>query len=350
MTINQAIPVKYHSFFDCGFDPRFSVDGKSFFQKKWTFGELQQNLKDVFWRAVFTFRAYCSTNTEEREIRQWILTCSKAEANWSNFNREAYVKDHWSNNITYVPYGEHDFLEKSSKLYHKLKPEFPSLRVFPSELLTPIHTINKPQAEHDLPDFILKQPLLDSFGNPIENADLSGLCTWGFARLSSDFISHHLNKSGLRYYVPHREYISATRSSSEELKKALREWRIVVAQNVIDRKCATSFEECKKNILSSLCKFKRSWDSYEQSHALLKEVGNVVHQKVFFEDYYKNLSFYSKIPNIFISFFDKFFVEKRYKKNEYYRDLGYKLLCKAFIKQAPQNLTGNLFREIQTSS
>jgi hypothetical protein len=336
----DKVQVKFDAFFDMGFDPRFSKNGDYFFPNHgWK--NIAQRISGIANLALFVCKAYLSPSREERQVRQLILKCAKVESIWARFAREIFAYGKIEKmDPSLIQYAEHDFLERSSDLYKSLKKnEALPPRLFPSELLAPIHTINRPQDKHFWSaDYIKNHP-----GE--ENGDLSRQAMDGFARLSSNFLDCCLpdKKDKGTYYVPHHEFISATEIRSRLLKEKCRDWRQTAAQTITDKKCARSFAACRSQVKKDLTEFKSAWDKYASSHELLKEINQPYSQKDYFSKYYKELYFKSFFPkDLYMNLSGYFYGGSHVRQNEA-REAGYASLKKDLREKYPHTLTGQFY-------
>ncbi len=205
----------FHFFFDCGFDPRFSTDGDYLLpveSKSWEW--LRKQIGQ--WAAYLEFicRAYCSFDPEERKLRQMILTCAKIEKAWGDQTKSTFTEEYDGPYPVFAL--EHAFLNKASEFYQMLHPGSPSApRLYPSETLQAIHSINKPQAS-----YWRKERAVPGF----ENGDLSRCSIWGLWRLNEGLYSvyNQQEKRTIRFaidphefrYVPHYIFIHAIEEQS----------------------------------------------------------------------------------------------------------------------------------------
>ena len=263
-----ASKVLVNAFIDCGFDPRFDFSG-DYMNPPPESPTLWKTLVRWITYIEFTLRSYFSFDPEERAFRQMLLSSAKAELNWAKQTESTFIDKY--DNANHVRIREYDFLESASEFYKQLHPEHEG-RLYPDELLVPIHYTNHPQASYWHKD--CAEPNW-------ENGDLSRAGSWGYWRLSGDMYGYHSPSSNPRQsaidlidyrYVPHYLFFRAMTAPSDALKTALREYRSTISSITTDAKCARSFETCKQQLLPKIEAFHAAWTNYSRSHELLEEV------------------------------------------------------------------------------
>ncbi len=266
--------VQLNCFYDCGFDPRFSEDGNVYLtqlQRPWS--EFITTIREAVATILFALKAYLSCNSEERNLRQLILSCKQLEKRCSSYAYDAHVVASLdSRSISLFPTAEHALFEQLSALFKAIHPdEAHPTRLFPSELLRAIHTINKPQAVNWEADWAAPFPW--------ENGDLNRSAKWGLYRLSSGMYNYPRHIDQFEHgYVPHYIFIHAIKESSNELKSACRSLRDSLSKITTDMSAATSLGACKKRITPQIERLKACWDLYVQSNELLAELQSVFSQ------------------------------------------------------------------------
>lgn len=109
----DAKPVIMPAFVDCGFDPRFAFSGDyaSPVEQKGIWTIL------VEWLAYieFSVRAYLSFNSEERAVRQMLLSLAKAENVWAKYTDYTFTENFAG--ISSVSLLEREFLETATNYY-----------------------------------------------------------------------------------------------------------------------------------------------------------------------------------------------------------------------------------------
>ncbi len=290
-----AEQVKYDVFFDCGFDPRFSEDGKFYLNTpSRPLSELITTIREVIATLLFKLNAYLNFDGDERNVRQLILSCTKLEKAFSDYTYDAHMISYPA--VQCVP--EHAFFERVSDLFKAIFPdEAHPPRLFPSELLHSIHAINKPQpsllcpAELASPYDVLDDGNLSRW----DNGDLDRSSHWGLFRLTKGNFSYPTPEGWQKLdrfehnYVPHYLMVHAIQESSADLKTACRVLRTTLSEITIDMDSASSLEQCKQKISPQLQRVKQCWDLYTQSHELLTEVQSVFSQKDHHAPAYKAL-------------------------------------------------------------
>ena len=276
--------LKMPSFFDAGFDPRFTLDGNFFIPETRTWKTV---VREVIAYALFYIKAYCSFNREEREVRKLILRAAAFEQTWSSYCERYLVNDindpckHW------IPLAEYRFLETIGALYKKSVDDSPSPRLFPREVMMPIHRMNKPQ----------NTTWSDQQGLPYwENQDLNRM-GWAFMRLKN--ASYTVAKGQLdtfeHGYVPHYIFAQAIRQPAEQLKEACRDLRREITGTTSSIKKAFSFGECQTSLNAALRQFNTAWANYVHSHELLTEAQMVFSQHDFRANLYRAYDAESKL-------------------------------------------------------
>ena len=209
-----AKEVSMPAFFDCGVDPRFSKDGNYLLPAEKL--AVKSILSKWVARIEFFLRAYLSTDPEERRLRQMILSLAKAKEHLVKCTEYAFT-----NNIMEIPsvyVMQREFLEKASTM-HKIAHPDPNAqpRLYPSEVITPVHPTNKPQ----------NKLWAKNYARPNwQNEDLARSGSWGYWRLCEGmYESFNLSSNRTTYldtfdlrYVPHYIFINATEKSSAEVK------------------------------------------------------------------------------------------------------------------------------------
>ncbi|HSW85957.1 MAG TPA: hypothetical protein VLG49_00495 [Rhabdochlamydiaceae bacterium] len=336
----QPVKVALDAFYDMGFDPRFSKDGNYFHpQDKHS---LKQRIAEIFNYTLFTCKAYLSPSKEERHVRKLLLKCAKLETVWTKLGQQAFAYGNDKTDPSLVQYTEHDFFERTSDLYKSLKKaQALPRRLFPSELLAPIHSINKPQSTSQTAEIIKNHP-----GR--ENGDLSRQVSNGFARLSKNFLDFHPldDQTKNKYYVPHDQFIKATEPSVWMFKDTCRNWRENVAHTIVDKKCAKSFQECRAELKKDLNKFESAWNFFIRSHELLKEVSEPFSQKDYYENYYRELRFKSYFPKDLYMNISGYLYDSSHARENKAHDAGYESLKKDFADKYSHTLTGDLYKKI----
>ncbi len=284
----EGEPVQINCLYDCGFDPRFSEDGNVFLNApSRPLSELLTTIQEVVATILFTLKAYLSFDSEERNVRQAILSCAKLDRQFSAHAYNVFVKeDNWG--FSAFESAEHSFFERTSDLFKTLFPdEAHPPRLFPSELLQAVHTINKPQST-SVGD---PRPL------PWDNGDLDRCSSWGLFRLASNYSRNRDADRFEHTYIPHYLIVYAIKESSAELKIATRDLRSALSEITIDMSSATSLEQCKATIAPHLQRMKQCWDHYIQSHELLTEVQSVFSQTDYYAKFHEVRDWERYIPS-----------------------------------------------------
>lgn len=294
---NGVIRVKNDLFFDCGFDPRFSEDGKFYLNPtSSSLSDFMTTIRKMIASVLFKLNAYLSANCDERHLRQLILSCSEIEKAFAASTYNEHMICSYPS-VRSVP--EHAFFERISDLYKAIFPnKSHTHRLFPSEVLHAIHSINKPQKGLSCPAKLATPFIVLAHGKLSRwiNGDLDRSSHWGLFRLCKSNFEYSTSKGTqkldrLEYgYVPHYLMVHAIEESSKELKRACRAIREALSKITCDMSFANSLENCKQNLIPLLHKVKQSWDNYVQSHEQLNEVQTVFSQKDHYAPVYEALS------------------------------------------------------------
>lgn len=270
-------------FFDCGFDPKWSEDGNIFY------AEHCSNLWDcanvVYQYAmhlIFTLFSYVNFYSEDRNIRHAILSAACVETDFSQAveNQFSYGIHHfYDQNFERLYSLEHGFLQTIDKLYKVMfQEEGHPQRLFPSEMLIPIHPINRPQNESLTPESYLNGTLY------CENSDLSRTRTNAFIRLRNPPSYHNVRHHS--HFVDHAEYIRATVPAANALKHEMRELRKTLQKVTKEFFTAVNITRTKQLVAENLTQFHVAWNRYVQSHGVLQEAHAVFSQHDPLAQYY----------------------------------------------------------------
>lgn len=341
--------VHLNCFYDCGFDPRFSEDGNVYLaQPERSWSEFITTIQEVVATILFTLKAYLSCNSEERNLRQLILSCKQLERQCSSYAYDAHVTSSFDGrSIALFPTAEHDLFEKLSSLFKAVHPdEVHPPRLFPSELLHSIHTINKPQTHTWEADWAA--PL------PWDNGDLNRSARWGLFRLCSGVYDHPTRMDRFENgFVPHYIFIHAIKESSADLKSACRSLRASLSEITTDMSSAASLDACKERISPEIERLKACWDRYVQSHEILTEVQSVFSQADHFAKAHEVHRWESYIPSFLMDAYRQYSCD-HYGTSHYYSDQaseqGYESMKAAFNGPFNETRTGRFLaaREQET--
>lgn len=289
---NPIIPVTYSGHYDCGFDPRFTFDGENFNTKK-----LHKGWKERCAFVKFKFLAYFSFSSTKRKQFKAVLKCAKTEYALAKVDRKwcAFGKNYMEIGKRHSE-KEHDFFEASSALCKVMsrpgiKENLP-LRLFPIEILTPIHAINKPQNPLETFENLQKEKLeedaLKIFGEkPIkerrQNGDLGRLTPFGFSVLSPDCKQKEKKK-----YVEHVEFIEQIQPASDELKKAVRSFRKFIYNTTSNTEKRKDFKAWSSKLDSKTQRLQEAWQNYYLSHELLTKSQKIFEEADIYKNFYKH--------------------------------------------------------------
>lgn len=329
-TPQDAKIVEVKAWYDCGFDHRFSFEGDFLLsppRNSWV-----QASKNLAAYLEFQSRSMLSSDPDECNIRQLLIASAKAELAWARTTAKTFTVAFDHTNFSVIC--ERDFLDSVSKLYQVFHPHTTG-RLYPDEVLTPIHSINCPQGTS-----FDKRRARPGW----ENYDLRRTVSAGFWRLNSEM---YTDLDRIEYnYVPHYLFIDAVHASSDGVKNAIRELRYEINAISIDFQCARSVEALKGRLLPKLNAFHASWTAYIHSHDLLQEVQAIFsgqdHFQLYYE-YFRTQSFHS-FSTLLTNWDDKM------KMQEVETDLfnlAYESIKKAVLRDFPNTLSGRLLRTIE---
>ena len=251
-----ARTVEIKAWYDCGFDYRFSFEGD--FLLPPTRNSWYQASKNYIAYLEFQSRSMLASAPEECAIRQLLLASAKAELAWARTTAKTFTVAFDHTNFSVIC--ERDFLESVSKLYQFFHPHATG-RLYPDEVLNPIHSINCPQGTS-----FDKRRARPGW----ENYDLRRTVSAGFWRLNSEM---YTDLDRIEYnYVPHYLFIDAVHASSDGVKNAIRELRCEITAISVDFPCARSVQVLRGRLLPKLNAFHVAWTAYINSHDLLQEV------------------------------------------------------------------------------
>lgn len=241
---------------DCGLDPRFTFDGNFLLPT-----EESAKSRSVFQSFLLNQKEKC------------ILACADAEAKWSAYTQELYLTFETAAHIQRAPLAQHLFFQTLGELSKQLLPNRADLplRPYPSELMTPIHAMQKPQNG--------KQPIK---GDAV-NGDLMRVCQWGFWRLSKTYCPEE-------GYIRHEEFIDRTDAPSVALRNACRNVRkaLIAIKSEFDKGCGKPLALAKKHHLEvHLEDFHEKWHTYVESHDVVNNAYTLWSAHNLFEHIYK---------------------------------------------------------------
>jgi hypothetical protein len=325
------------TFWDTGFDPRFTADGHFYLVPQRSLRQVISAIAGFVIYYIFIAKSYCGFSREERQVRGAILEGAALEKLWSSYYVRTLVINVDDPSSHWIPQAEHDFLETANYLHQRLihdsgSPE----RLFPREVIFPIHRMNKPQ---DLSEAV------DKIQPEMENMDLVRTGP-SFARLCKDmYVLEPRSKQKHSFdtldydYVPHYLFVHATRESAERLKLACRELRQQIAATTTDLKCAFSFAQCKARLIPALRSFNEAWQGYVQSHEILTEAQVVWSSQDYRRDEYAAFRAEAKMPP---AEFAVYKCDKANRVSEQAHDLAEVMLEKDYRERYPNTKTGRL--------
>ncbi len=258
-------PVKIHRYYDLGFDPRATEDGRYFYQMRRGF---LSRISGIFAYVVFFLKSRFSWSAEERGQRQSILHAASFERALSNRCHKVLVQEQIGL-MEDIPDMESDFFDGTNRLLRS-RGVF-----FDSALLQPFHRLNKPNEDQlDAKDIGI--PTREFQMIPLcQNEDLASVHDWPFSRLERLLCAKYQIGWFEYQIVPHYLFCRAVAGPGEELKKALRTYRLALSETVTDWKCALSFAACLKKLEPTFADLTRTWKAYVESHELLKEADEI---------------------------------------------------------------------------
>lgn len=326
-----AIKLSNDSFYDCGFDPRYSFDGTYLLPEEGFCAKVRTGISEFAAFTRFLFRAYLSWNREESSLGKLILSCALTERAWARFTKKCFVYEK-KLSCEWIYAEEYFFLKTVSEIYKAIHPdrEVPA-NLFSGDLLYPIHMMNKSL------DLAKRRGRI----TPTQtNWDLSTSTSRGFWRLSPPnkdyanlFPPTEENKEERKLYVFHSDFIEATTDSADHLKGEIRKLRTVFF-NLI--RSGSSFEECKQVLAPLLDAFQDSWNRYIGSHEVLQEAGGVFAIADPLKEWHtrtlEQIAFDIPILRWIHALYKQWFSTEKLETPE-------ELNKKAFLEQAPSSLT-----------
>jgi hypothetical protein len=341
----NSVEVKMQASWDTGFDPRFTIDGHFLIVPQRSLRQVVSAIVGFVAYCIFVIKSYCSYSREERNVRKEILTAASLERVWSSYYVRALVNNMDDPCLHWIPLAEHDFLEAASYLYRRLNPSSSyAVRLFPREVLLPIHCMNKPQD----PNWTI-----DKIQPGLENLDLAKTGI-SFYRLSKGAYTLELQGEQkhsfdtLEYdYVPHYLFIHVTQPSAEALKLACRDLRQQIAGTTTDFKCAFSFAQCKAKLKPAFTRFSQAWQEYVHAHELLAEAQEVLCRQDYYAEEYQAFRAEAKMPPA------EFAIYKHDKDNmraKHAYDRAQEALAKDYRELHVETKTGHLLKALHGKS
>ncbi|MBJ7448982.1 MAG: hypothetical protein JHC93_01325 [Parachlamydiales bacterium] len=168
---------------------------------------------------------------------------------------------------------EHEFFNTLGRLAKdlNLNKSYPD-RPFSSEMLLPIHALNK--------GFIA----LNQYTNEKVCQDLGELKNYGFQRLNYKF---YLEMTQYwTYYDDHFQFHEQIDHSAQKLIRSTRLLRKEIYSITHDWRSAFR-SDFTKLLKEPLGNFEKDWSDYTQSHKLLKEVNNIYIKSDYFDEYHR---------------------------------------------------------------
>lgn len=341
----EEIKVNQTAFYDLGFDPNFSVDGNTFYNKQSLYKEQPGfNFFHFLIKMVYHVIKYFFQTPEEKTFQELI----KIEKSWQEVAQAKgmlYLEDTDNINKTFwqskAPYicdlKEYQFF----KLLSKIASVNESVKqAYSNQLLYPVHAFNRPQILDQSKKNILNPK---DTSKEIRNGDVARLSKWGFALLDN----HTKN-----YRINHKIFLKKISKDeiSDKLKLSVRELRLALRK------------EDYKEFSEKLEVFKQSWDKYVKSHPLLEELSIVYSQEDFFEEKYQileNLYQEMQAPNAYSKEDFLAIVSKKFAKVSEQEEKCSKKLYETFLSKLPNSDTAKetvegqrlaLFKELAFNS
>ncbi len=287
-----AVEVWMPAFHDCGFDPRFSVEGTYYFPldgdvEKKEFPPIAALEPPPWWQYVLekvlgktiAHSVISCLGGKEYLLQRSISAAVALEERWSDVACKGFVQAPSRGSQRYIQgikLSEHAFFEQIEDLYRQLMPQGDSRgRLFPSELLQVIHAVNHPQDANWLPECARQEGW--------ENLDLCRMSA--FVRMDHGLYGTMGIDPKQHGYVNHYDLIQSIKEPAASLKEAVRELRSTLLQ--IKRE--GSLPSTREKLTVCLTKLNTCWNQYVHSHELLTEAQMVHGEKNFFTDWYASL-------------------------------------------------------------
>ncbi|WP_420421041.1 hypothetical protein [Simkania sp.] len=275
----ESKEVHYFFPFHHGVDPAFSEDGTTFHYTRCSsyidFAIVIASYALDLLAFLFT---YLHPSCKERAFRKLLFQASITEQRWHHYTAEPCVQNvSRPDSYLIIQYYEHEFCEKLGEVAQKVLdvPASPQ-RLFPCELLYPLHGLVAHPDSSDTSDFILKSEALYP-----ENSMIARMVHLGYNRLRINSFSE-CPELLTTHYVSHKEFIQKTETARNELIKEFRQIRITLQSPF------TLFFNRRK-LVEDLEAFYEAWEAYRYSHELLREIASVYKERDYRKRYYEAL-------------------------------------------------------------
>lgn len=275
-----ARSITYEHHYDGGFDYRFNFEGTYYLDPAKSFWRRPIGvIQDLFAYMMFVLRTSFCRVAGEKKIRSLILKCASSERVLSSYTYNGLVKSHAKYPIEWIQELEHGFFEDLSALYKALfQPG--NERIFPSEMLRPIHDINKPQSQEDQERYARPGWIHGDLSNSLRIFMRLAEPSRALSTLTQDErvpINRELSIN--HQFVPHYIFIDATRDARVGLKTVVRNIRQTLGEVTIGKQ---SIEDLRRELLI----FKATWDAFIKSHEVLGEAQSYLSQNDFYAPVY----------------------------------------------------------------
>ena len=261
----ESLEVHYFFPFHHGVDRAFSEDGTTFHYNRLSsyFDVAILVASYVLDLLAFLF-TFLSPSSEERSLRRLLFQTSITEQRWHHYTAEPCVHQVSRPDAYFmIQHYEHDFFEKLGEIAKNvLEMHYPPTRLFPHELLYPIHGL---VAHPDSSD--ATGAILSSKAPRAENTIIARMVHLGFIRLRHHSFSKHPELAAT-HYVSHKEFIQKTEEARQTLIHDLRQVRM-------DFQSPFVLFFNRRQFTKDLEAFYTSWRTYCRSHELLRELSAV---------------------------------------------------------------------------
>lgn len=316
----KKIEVKQTAFYDLGFDPSFSEDGKFCYQERSLAFFIRAIIQMIsrIKHGIFSTQGPVSKEFQElvRIEKSW-QKAAQAKGMLYEADKNDPNKAFWQVKAPFICFlKEHQFLKQLSEIASLNQP---TKKVYTSELLKPLHAFNCPQ----LPSSQSKVHILQENK---ENVDVARLSSWGFSLLG-DHAKGYKN-----LYVKHSDFLYAVEIPGEKLKHSIKELRITIRQQDY-----RAFNE-------KLKMFELRWNEYVGSHELLKTLSFIYSQESFFENKYQDQEkMYQEMQNPHVYIEEDFLGNLNAKFSSVFNyQEDSERLYEAFLRDLPNSQTAKL--------
>lgn len=261
----ESLEAHYFFPFHHGFDPAFSEDGTTFHYTHYSsYLDIAIAIATYALDFLSFLFSYLHPSSEQRSLRKLLFQTSITEQRWHHYTAEPCVQNVCRpDSYLMNQYYEHDFFEKLGEIAKKvLKVPLPPPRLFPHELLYPLHGLVAHPESFDTPEAIL-----ESEDPHPENTMIARMVHLGYSRLRRDSFSE-CPELATTHYVAHKNFIQKTEKARKGLIHDLRQVRMNLQSPFL-----LFFNQRK--FTEDLEAFYTSWETYRLSHELLREMASI---------------------------------------------------------------------------